>query len=84
MEALDAFAFFNCGPLSGASQPHKHMWLIPLSKIGTEILPFTAAYLEAGCPNKLAQYKFNHWIEPVCSSDDCKESPLTNKRMPTV
>ncbi|DAZ99257.1 TPA: hypothetical protein N0F65_008124 [Lagenidium giganteum] len=28
MEQLDAFAFFNCGDESGASQPHKHMQLI--------------------------------------------------------
>ncbi|TYZ62178.1 hypothetical protein PybrP1_006551 [[Pythium] brassicae (nom. inval.)] len=28
MRALDAFAFFNCGYESGASQPHKHMQLM--------------------------------------------------------
>ncbi|KAF1320410.1 5',5'''-p-1,p-4-tetraphosphate phosphorylase, partial [Globisporangium splendens] len=28
MGSLDAFAFFNCGYESGASQPHKHMQLI--------------------------------------------------------
>ncbi|TMW68339.1 hypothetical protein Poli38472_005807 [Pythium oligandrum] len=28
MQDLDAFAFFNCGYESGASQPHKHMQLI--------------------------------------------------------
>lgn len=28
MQGLDAFAFFNCGSESGASQPHKHMQLM--------------------------------------------------------
>ncbi|KAL7679625.1 putative ATP adenylyltransferase, HIT-like superfamily [Plasmopara halstedii] len=28
MQGLDAFAFFNCGYDSGASQPHKHMQLM--------------------------------------------------------
>ncbi|KAG6618805.1 5',5'''-P-1,P-4-tetraphosphate phosphorylase [Phytophthora cinnamomi] len=28
MQGLDAFAFFNCGFESGASQPHKHMQLM--------------------------------------------------------
>ncbi|KAJ0411875.1 hypothetical protein ATCC90586_005970 [Pythium insidiosum] len=33
MHALDAFAFFNCGYESGASQPHKHMQLISYSSV---------------------------------------------------
>uniref|UniRef100_K3WRM4 Uncharacterized protein n=1 Tax=Globisporangium ultimum (strain ATCC 200006 / CBS 805.95 / DAOM BR144) TaxID=431595 RepID=K3WRM4_GLOUD len=33
MGALDAFAFFNCGYESGASQPHKHMQLISYSSM---------------------------------------------------
>ncbi|KAK4057618.1 bifunctional AP-4-A phosphorylase/ADP sulfurylase [Microbotryomycetes sp. JL221] len=32
-------AFFNCGPLSGASQPHKHLQFIPLSN---GVAPFDA------------------------------------------
>ncbi|CAI5711185.1 hypothetical protein KXD40_001498 [Peronospora effusa] len=31
MKGLDAFAFFNCGYESGASQPHKHMQLMTYS-----------------------------------------------------
>lgn len=30
VEALNGVGFFNCGPKSGASQPHKHFQFIPL------------------------------------------------------
>lgn len=30
LQAIDGFAFFNGGPLAGASQPHKHLQLVPL------------------------------------------------------
>jgi ATP adenylyltransferase len=30
---LEALGFYNCGPHSGASQPHKHMQLIPLASL---------------------------------------------------
>ncbi|KAF4320359.1 hypothetical protein BBO99_00001268 [Phytophthora kernoviae] len=33
MKGLDAFAFFNCGFNSGASQPHKHMQLMTYPSI---------------------------------------------------
>lgn len=37
-------AFFNCGPQSGASQPHKHLQVIPLPLVsnskGTDGIPF--------------------------------------------
>ncbi|KAF8977137.1 bifunctional AP-4-A phosphorylase/ADP sulfurylase [Entomortierella lignicola] len=41
----DAVAFFNCGSNSGASQPHKHMQIIPLetpSPISTLVREYTA------------------------------------------
>jgi ATP adenylyltransferase len=30
MMEVDGFAFYNAGPLAGASQPHKHLQLLPL------------------------------------------------------
>lgn len=30
LQAIDGFAFFNGGPIAGASQPHKHLQLVPL------------------------------------------------------
>ncbi|KAL8286272.1 hypothetical protein RQP46_004760 [Phenoliferia psychrophenolica] len=41
-------AFFNCGPESGASQPHKHIQFIPLSN---GVAPFDA-YIAAHKPDK--------------------------------
>lgn len=43
-----ALAYFNCGPLSGASQPHKHVQLVPLplDACSTAAIP-TAAIIEA-------------------------------------
>lgn len=33
-------AYFNCGPVSGASQPHKHLQIVPLPLLDTAPLPF--------------------------------------------
>ena len=33
VRGLDALGFFNCGTASGASQPRKHMQLLPLSSV---------------------------------------------------
>ncbi|KAK4705744.1 sulfate adenylyltransferase (ADP) / ATP adenylyltransferase, partial [Phenoliferia sp. Uapishka_3] len=41
-------AFFNCGPNSGASQPHKHIQFIPLSN---GVAPFDA-FIQAHQPEK--------------------------------
>lgn len=41
------FAFYNCGPQSGASQPHKHIQFIPLPKNYT---PFTEAIANTSGP----------------------------------
>lgn len=37
LRAVDALAFYNCGDKSGASQPRKHMQLIPLLSIEDNI-----------------------------------------------
>ena len=33
---LGGLAFYNCGPVSGASQPHKHVQVVPLPLDGTD------------------------------------------------
>lgn len=33
------FAFFNCGPHSGASQPHRHIQLLPVSRMKDGLSP---------------------------------------------
>ncbi|GAA5991750.1 hypothetical protein JCM5350_000595 [Sporobolomyces pararoseus] len=42
-------AFFNCGPESGASQPHKHLQFIPLSN---GVAPFDA-FIDSNRPSDL-------------------------------
>ena len=37
--SLDAMLYFNCGFLSGASIPHKHMQLIPYASLFNSLLP---------------------------------------------
>ena len=44
-KALDAMLYFNCGFLSGASIPHKHMQLIPYSSLHMSLLPVEQAAL---------------------------------------
>ena len=44
-KALDAMLYFNCGFLSGASIPHKHMQLIPYSSLYNSVLPVEEAAL---------------------------------------
>ncbi len=36
---LDGLAFYNAGPVAGASQPHKHLQIIPLDDTGLVQLP---------------------------------------------
>jgi len=43
--ALDAMMFFNCGFLSGASIPHKHIQLIPYRSLYNELLSVEQAAL---------------------------------------
>ena len=43
--SLDAMLYFNCGFLSGASIPHKHMQLIPYSSLYNSLLPVEEAAL---------------------------------------
>lgn len=38
-EALDGLAFYNCGVISGASQRHKHLQLVPALGPGTKRAP---------------------------------------------
>ncbi|KJE95539.1 Ap4A phosphorylase II [Capsaspora owczarzaki ATCC 30864] len=50
VDALDGFGFYNCGPLSGASQPHKHTQVFPRNTpgIGSNVP------IEAALPPRLA------------------------------
>lgn len=69
MEGLDAFAFFNCGFESGASQPHKHMQLMtyPSMKVITGLdMPPLLHFID----QKLHEYPMTETVQlpelPFC------------------
>ena len=47
LQAIDGLGFYNSGSLAGASQPHRHLQLVPLPLPGSARFP-TAAWLDAG------------------------------------
>lgn len=81
MAAIDGLAFYNGGPIAGASQPHKHLQVVPmpLSPQGTPIpmeAVITAALLHASTSADLAAHPspmiapidalpFRHAIAPL-------------------
>lgn len=64
----DALAFYNCGSRSGASQPHKHMQVIPLE----EPAPIAALVRECSKrqPGKKENRPGNRHIPHVLSQQD--------------
>ncbi|CAI5711068.1 unnamed protein product [Peronospora destructor] len=68
-KGLDAFAFFNCGYESGASQPHKHMQLMTYSSI-KEITGLDMPPLLQFIDHKLREYPISEtvWLPelPFC------------------
>ncbi|GLD94443.1 hypothetical protein PINS_up003054 [Pythium insidiosum] len=79
MAALDAFAFFNCGYESGASQPHKHMQLISYSSMkqfcGLDMPPlldFIHRTLQSHPSDKVVQLPelpFHHYLHRIELND---------------
>ncbi|MDI3323407.1 DUF4922 domain-containing protein [Pontibacterium granulatum] len=62
MQDIDALAFYNGGKIAGASQPHKHLQLIPMPMEPFSELPFSEALnqLKPGHPNRSPDLKFRH------------------------
>lgn len=62
MQEVDGLAFYNGGKIAGASQPHKHLQLIPMPMEPFAELPFSAALdqLKPGHPNRSPALKFRH------------------------
>lgn len=46
MKALDGFLFYNSDPISGASQSHKHMQVIPISSLPYKKIPINEKVIE--------------------------------------
>jgi len=69
MAEYEALGFYNSGPVAGASQPHKHIQLVPLPLAGAIALPI-ASLLEAAPrrtePSRLDRFPFVHafaWLD---------------------
>ena len=61
MGELDGLAFYNGGATAGASQPHKHLQLVPLPLAeGLPDVPIAAAYAPGGRPHGLTPLPFRH------------------------
>lgn len=61
MLSLDAFMYFNQGPNSGASQPHKHMQLIPFASLSGGALPVEQAALKQYEADKCRMFRINQF-----------------------
>ncbi|MGB2924100.1 MAG: Ap4A phosphorylase II [Limnothrix sp.] len=75
MQAIDGLAFFNGGPLAGASQPHKHLQLIPFSgKIDAFAVPLETAIatldLTVNQPVTLPIFPFRHALIQIPENAD--------------
>lgn len=75
---IDGLAFYNGGPVAGASQPHKHLQLVPQAALGPDgalpIAPWLAAAPPGAGPLALPGPPFEHafarvapdaWQEPA-------------------
>lgn len=62
MQEIDGLAFYNGGKIAGASQPHKHLQLIPLPMTACQEQPFSDALnqLKPGHPNSRTELSFRH------------------------
>lgn len=62
MQEIDGLAFYNGGKMAGASQPHKHLQLLPLPMAPYEPLPFSEALdqLKPDHPNQRTELSFRH------------------------
>ena len=70
MQEIDGLAFYNGGKIAGASQPHKHLQLIPLPMIAEiDYLPIDVA---------IAQVTYNNFIGKIPSFDFSHAIALLN------
>lgn len=70
MAELDGLAFYNAGKLAGASQPHKHLQLIPFSdELNQFSVPIEKAIasqtLDPSHPTSLNVFPFKQAIAPI-------------------
>ncbi|WP_432695512.1 ATP adenylyltransferase family protein [Marinobacterium sp. YM272] len=78
MAQMPGLGFFNGGEMAGASQPHKHLQLIPLPMAPFDVLPFSASIAEVpvGGPQCCPALLFRHGLIrfPSSPSKETKEN----------
>lgn len=75
---VDGLAFFNCGPASGASQPHRHLQLVPLPLSDTaDPYPFRPLFaaLSGDGIERLPEFPFRHAVMSL--RHDVDDTPET-------
>jgi ATP adenylyltransferase len=65
MKELQGLVFFNSGEGSGYSQPHKHIQIIPLDKLGEVPLISVLQQHLTSDPFTLPQFQFQHRIQKL-------------------
>ena len=72
MSEYDALGFYNSGPVAGASQPHKHLQLVPLPlSSATPDIALSVLFDPSpptGEPTRIARLPFVHafaWLDPA-------------------
>lgn len=83
---FDALGFYNSGPVAGASQPHKHLQLVPLPLGGEApaipIEPLLASPASRADVTRVAQLPFRHAfsrLDPVADADPLMHAAFTHK-----
>ena len=68
-----ALAFYNGGQAAGASQPHKHLQIVPLPLLASAAMPFERALAPfTGCFYRVPEFPFAHAVATVpggCMAD---------------
>lgn len=69
MAGTDSLAFYNGGALAGASQPHKHLQVVPLPLAeavpAMPFAPFFERATKAGGPARSPELPFTHAVAPM-------------------
>lgn len=71
MQEIDGLAFYNAGKIAGASQPHKHLQLIPLSSSDSNTdyaIPIEPSIQRVDFVNNIGRidsFQFKHAIAPL-------------------
>lgn len=82
LQEIDGFAFYNGGRLAGASQPHKHLQVIPLPFVPDDPMPYARLpidpVIQAALPTSgvatVPILPFQHAIAPLQLRSRCDRS----------